>query len=118
MLFFFFGEEAWRQYTEELGLQQMSDYLKNKGYGYEWPLKVFGPEEGATFHQKGGRFHRSPCPCYEGYWWAGGFGAVQCSAAGELLPGAVYETMCGKGNLGCPFRKGEIDDIGESNPGT
>lgn len=102
--------ENWRQFAVALGLQQMSDYLKQNGYGYEWPLKVFGPEDGATFHPGGGKVHPSPCPCYEGYWWAGGFGAVQCSGAGELLPGAVYETMCGKDPVMCPFRERRTED--------
>lgn len=106
MFFFFFMEEkepSWWRHKEELGLQQMSDYLKSRGYGYEWPLKVFGPEDGASWHPKGGSYHKSKCPCYEGWWWAGGFGAVQCQGAGERLPGAVYETMCAKGWEHCPF---------------
>lgn len=106
----FFFEESWRQHAEALGLQQMSDYLKDKGYGHEWPLKVFGPEDGATFHPGGGRFHKSACPHYDGYWWAGGFGAVQCRVAGELLPGAVYETMCEKAKGECPFHCGGTDE--------
>lgn len=110
---FFFMEE-WRKYAEALGLQQMSDRLKEKGYGYEWPLKVFGPEDGATFHPGGGKVHKSPCPHYEGYWWAGGFGAVQCRATQELLPGAVYETMCRKARGEYPFRERKDNDTRES----
>ena len=105
----FFFEPGWNRYARELGLQQMVDHLKSRGLRHEWPMKVYGPEAGATYHPGGGRFHKSPCPHYEGYWWAGGFGAVQCRAAEGLLPGAVYETMCEKGNEGCPFRSGGAD---------
>lgn len=110
----FFFMEGWRKHAEALGLQKMCDDLKRKGYGHEWPMKVYGPEDGATFHSGGGKFHPSPCPFYEGFWWAGGFGAVQCSAAGELLPGAVYERMCRKGHEGCPFWK-EVKMDGKDN---
>lgn len=112
MFFFFFVErkEAWRRYADELGLTQMVEYLKSRGFGHEWPMKVYGPECGASWHPKGGAFHKSKCPYYEGWWWAGGFGAVQCSASGELLPGAVYERMCRKGHEGCPFYRERMKD--------
>lgn len=114
-MFFFYpgaeqtGTERWRQYIQELGLQDVIDRMTERGHKCEWVTEVYGPSHGAEFHKGGGKFHPSRCPCYEGYWWAGGFGAVQCSNApdGELLPGAVYERMCRKDPTVCPFSRGQ-----------
>ena len=86
--------------------------MKERGHRCGWVSKVYGPEDGATFYPGSDRNYRSPCPCFEGYWWAGGFGAVQCSAAPKLLPGAVHFTRCEKDHEKCPYfqrREAEAD---------
>ena len=106
-MFFFIEEKesVWRQYMDELGMTAAIEHLERAGYKSAWITKAFGPEDGATYHPHGGKFHKSQCPYYEGWWWAGGFGAVHCNAVDELLPGFIYETMCGKCHTACPFYK-------------
>ena len=105
MTVFFFMDPVWKPYMDELGMTCAVENLKRRGYRYEWVMKVFGPEDGASYHPKGGAFHKSKCPHYEGWWWAGGFGAVQCGAVPELLPGFVFDSTCQCRHEECPFYK-------------
>ena len=105
-MFLFCDPLEWRDDLEALGLQEMVDRITAKGYLAGWVTKVFGPDQGANFYPAGDRRHPSTCQQFEGYWWCGGFGAVQCAACHDLLPGAVYERRCRDRNAQCPYYKG------------
>ena len=112
-MFFFDDASEWQAYMEELGLNQAIRNLESRGHPSGWVTKIFGEADGARFHPGGGKFHRSECPRYDGYWWAGGFGSVQCGASRGLLPGLVYENVCSKNYPGCPFyrKQGECNEL-------
>ena len=106
MFFFFNYEPVWRRYINELGLQRVIDHLKAGGHPCEWPLMVADPEDKLTFFHpfgKGFRCYESPCPCYEGYYLDGLYGAVKCKGCPDLLPGTVCDTMCRREYTACPF---------------
>ena len=86
--------------------EKVEDRLRSKGLPYEWIYKIVEPEEpGAVFIKKGIPFERSDCPEYEGIWLCGGFSSVQCSTHNGLLPGMMWDEICGKDPERCPFRK-------------
>ena len=100
---------------EALGIGEVIRDLEARGKVSTWVTKVVDPEEpGAVFEEMGKPHYRSGCPNYEGYWLHGGSGAVQCRAAGELLPGIVWYRMCEKRHEGCLFYK-EIKDDEDCN---
>ena len=103
MFFFDEKEPVWRQHMDELGLTAAIQRIERAGYKSAWVTKVYGPDQGATYHPGGGKYHKSQCPYYEGWWWAGGFGAVHCRAVSELLPGSVYCIKCEADHTSCPF---------------
>lgn len=110
MYFFENHEPPEIPFMEELGLRQIVDGMKARGHRCAWVTKVYGPEQGAIFHPGSDKWHGSDCPHFEGYWWAGGFGAVQCRAAGGLLPGTVHDTRCEKCHRICPYYKKYIEE--------
>ena len=108
---FFFEMEVWREYAEELGIARVIRDLEARGKVTTWVTKVVDPGEfGSVFEEMGKPHYRSGCPSYEGYWLHGGTGAVQCRAAGELLPGVVWYNICEKRHDTCPFCKGAEND--------
>lgn len=107
---FFFEMEEWRKYMKELGIQQAVEHLQAKGLPAQWPTKVADPNDSSTFFlQKGKPYNKSNCPCYEGYYLDGLFGAVKCSGTGELLPGIVWDKVCSKNFNICPYFKKNAD---------
>lgn len=101
---------------EELGIQEAIDYLEGKGLPTEWVTRI--PDINSTysfFHPLGKPWYRSACPCYEGYYLGGTSGAVQCSTAGELLPGIIWDNVCSKGYEKCPFYKRSENRENKSN---
>lgn len=94
-MFFFVKEESWRRYMEELGIRKAVDYLTEKGLPAKWPTMVPDPQEFGCIYVPGGKpYNRSNCPEYEGYYLHGGCGGVKCRAAGEVLPGIAWDTVC------------------------
>ena len=114
-MFFFIEEKdpVWRQYADELGVTAAMQRLEKAGYKSEWVAKAYGPDAGASFHLKGGKFNKSSCPYFDGWWQAGGFGAVQCSTAEDLFPGFIYYGMCRANHEGCPFYQNEQEKTNE-----
>lgn len=109
-------DEVWRPYMEELGIQEAIDYLEGKGLPTEWVTRI--PDINSPFsffHPLGKPWYRSACPCYEGYHLGGTSGAVQCSTAGELLPGIIWDNVCSKGYEKCPFYKRSENCENKSN---
>jgi hypothetical protein len=107
---FFFGMEAWSKYMKKLGIQRAVDSLKAKGLPHVWPTKVADPNDPSTFFMPGGKpFNKSECPCYQGYYLDGLYGAVKCSGTGELLPGIVWDQTCSKGYEKCPYFRREAE---------
>ena len=62
MSVFFFMDPVWKPYMDELGMTMAIENVKSRGYRYEWITKVFGPENGASYHPRGGKFHKCNCP--------------------------------------------------------
>lgn len=105
---FFFQDEVWRQYMDELGIQETIEALKAKGLPANWPTGVVNPAGvGVCYLEKGKPWYKSECPHYEGYYLHGGTGTVRCTTAGELLPGIVHHKVCSKEYCRCPFYKEE-----------
>lgn len=105
---FFFQDEVWRQYMDELGIRETIEYLKAKGLPANWPTGVVNPAGvGVCYLEKGKPWYKSECPHYEGYYLHGGTGSVRCTTAGELLPGIVHHKVCSKEYCRCPFYKEE-----------
>lgn len=105
-MFFFDKEPVWRQYIKELGIQDVMDSLKEKGYPNQWPAKVADIDSPYTFYHPGGKgwsCYRAECPNYEGYYLDGLYGGVKCTGCPEVLPGIVVGTMCRKEFTACPF---------------
>ena len=95
---------------KELGIQQAVEYLQAKGLPGTWPTQVADPDDGGTFFlPKGKPYNKSDCHCYEGYYLDGISGAVQCSGAGELLPGIVWDNVCSKDYNLCPYRHNDTE---------
>ena len=91
---FFFEMEAWREYAEELGINQVIRDLEAKGRPAIWVTSVVDPGAfGAVYEAHGKPHYRSGCPGYEGYWLHGGTGAVQCSAYSGLCTGHEGERI-------------------------
>ena len=109
MTVFFFGEGDWsHRYIEELGIQRVIDHLEAKGLPCEWPMKV--PDLQNPYTLKAtvtASNYKSQCPYYRGYWLGGYIGGVECAAAGEILPGCVWDDICAKEYTACPFYKKE-----------
>lgn len=103
---FFFNEGTWsHRYIEELGIQRVIDHLNRKGLPSEWPLKVPDTENPYTLKATvTASNYKSQCPHYRGY-WLGSYGGVECAAAGEVLPGCVWDDVCAKDHTSCPFYK-------------
>ena len=108
---FFFGSSlgmgTWSErYIKELGIQQAIDNLKERGFPHEWPMYVPDPENPATLKATATKNnYKSQCPYYQGYWLCGGIGGVECEAAGEIIPGNAWYTLCEKKHTQCPFYK-------------
>lgn len=103
---FFLEMEEWRHYMKELGIQDAVDHLRAMGLPATWPTRVADPNDTSTFYLPGGKpYCKSECPCYEGYYLDGLYGAVKCNGTGELLPGVVWDKTCSKGYEKCPFYK-------------
>lgn len=110
MTMFFLEMEEWRQYMKELGIQDAVDHLRAMGLPATWPTQVADPEDPCTFFLSEGKpYNRSNCPCYEGYYLDGIYGAVKCRGTRELLPGIVWDKTCSKGHEKCPFYKEETN---------
>lgn len=108
---FFFTEEIWREYMQEMGIQETVDYLREKGLPANWPTGVVNPKgAGVCYMLEGKPWYKSECPQYEGYYLCGGTGSVQCKTAGELLPGVVQYKVCSKDYKKCPFFKEETNE--------
>ena len=101
---FFFDEGVWSErYIEELGIQRVIDHLKQKGLPSEWPMKV--PDLQNPYTLKAtvtASNYKCQCPHYGGY-WLGSYGGVECAAAGEVVPGCVWEDVCSREYTACPF---------------
>lgn len=107
-MFFFEKEQRWRQYVNELGIQKAVDHLKSKGLPHEWPLEVPDLQDPGTLKAvETARSYKSPCPHYGGMWLCGGISGVECTSAGELLPGNVWDSVCKEKHTNCPFYKKE-----------
>lgn len=112
---FFFGSflnlGSWsNRYIKELGIQRVIDHLRERGLPCEWPLCVPDPEYPATLKAAATKnSYKSQCPFYGGYWLCGGTGGVECAAAGEIVPGCVWNELCEKRHEDCPFYK-EMED--------
>ena len=105
-MFFFDKEPVWRQYIKELRIQRAVDNLKSKGLHCEWPMHVPDPDDPATLKATvTAGCYKSPCPYYEGMWLCGGTSAVECTAAGEWIPGIVWYEVCEHRHTDCPFYK-------------
>lgn len=105
-MFLFMEDEVWRRYMDELGIRRTIEHLIAKGLRAEWPTQVVDPcGEFVSYLPQGKPWYKSDCPCYEGYYLAGGAGTVRCRTAGELLPGVVWYEVCSKDYCKCPFYK-------------
>lgn len=103
-MFIFLEEPAWKKYRTELGIQRAVDYLAEKGFPNRWPEEVPDPnQEGTIFVKAGKPYNPSKCPYYVGYYLCGGCGGVKCSAAGEIIPGIAWYTVCRNSFDECPF---------------
>lgn len=108
---FFFQDEVWRQYMDELGIRETIDYLIAKGLPANWPTGIVDPAGNGVCYLPGGKpWYKSDCPHYEGYYLCGCIGSVRCATAGELLPGIVQYKVCSKEFEKCPFYKGACDE--------
>lgn len=113
---FFFTEEVWRPYMEELGIQNAIDYLEGIGKPSDWVTRIPDIYLSHVFFLADGKpWYRSQCPCYEGYYLSGIDAAAKCSVAGELLPGIVWDNVCSKGYEKCPFYKRSENRENKSN---
>lgn len=82
--------------------------LISLGLKWEWLTHTIDTENPHTqFLPAGKRESKSDCPCYQGRWRLGGFGAVKCGAVQEPLPGAYYDLICGSRHETCPYRVSE-----------
>ena len=101
------GYGTWSErYIVELGIQREIDALEKKGLPSHWPMCV--PDITEPFVLKAtvtASNYKSRCPHYRGYWLHGGCGGVECGAAGEIIPGGVWYSICSKGYTECPFYK-------------
>ena len=109
IVFFFDKEPVWKKYRQELGIDRAVNYLKGKGLPATWPEEVPDPKAwGTLFLPKGKPHNRSDGPNYQGYYLCGGCGGVSCKAAGEILPGITWDTVCRDNYQKCPFYKEEM----------
>lgn len=105
-MFLFIKEPEWQKYRQELGIQRAVDYLAGRGLSARWPEQTPDPMEfGCVYVPKGKPYNPSRCPEYEGYYLHGGCGGVKCRAAGEILPGIAWDTVCRNDFTKCPFYK-------------
>ena len=97
---------CWWRYLKELGIQDVMDGLKEKGYPNQWPAKAADINSPWTFFHPGGKgfsCYRAECTNYEGYYLDGLYGGVKCKGCPEVLPGIVLDTMCKKKFTACPY---------------
>ncbi len=114
-LIFFFGTDKWESIFPEI--IKVKEDLRKRGHCCEWLSKVCDITQfGAVYIKNGKTFkvYASDCPYYQGHWLLGGFGATDCTAFDEPIPGIITDLHCSKDYTLCPAYRAKNTQIQEN----